>query len=32
MDSKYTPETVHPNLAGYAVMEKLIVPVVEKLR
>lgn len=30
MDSKYTPETVHPNSAGYDVMEKLIVPAIEK--
>lgn len=30
MDSKYTPETVHPNGAGYDVMEKLIVPAIEK--
>lgn len=32
MKAEYTPETVHPNLAGYAVMEKLIVPVIEKIR
>ncbi|SET17192.1 GDSL-type esterase/lipase family protein [Prevotella sp. kh1p2] len=31
MKQEYTPETVHPNLAGYAVMEALIVPVVSKL-
>jgi len=30
MDSKYTPETVHPNAEGYAVMEKLILPVIKK--
>lgn len=30
MDTKYTPETVHPNGAGYDVMEALIVPAIEK--
>lgn len=30
MDTKYTPETVHPNAAGYDVMEALIVPAIEK--
>lgn len=30
MDQKYTPETVHPNGNGYDVMEKLIVPAIEK--
>lgn len=30
MDTKYTPETVHPNGAGYNVMEALIVPAIEK--
>lgn len=30
MDTKYTPETVHPNSAGYDVMEALIVPAIEK--
>lgn len=30
MDTKYTPETVHPNTAGYDVMEALIVPAIEK--
>ena len=32
MDSRYTPEQVHPNSAGYDVMEGLIVPVIEKMR
>ena len=31
LDSKYTPETVHPNGAGYDVMEKLIVPAINKV-
>ena len=30
MDSRYTPETVHPNAEGYKVMERLIVPAIEK--
>lgn len=30
MDTRYTPETVHPNGAGYDVMESLIVPAIEK--
>ena len=30
MDTKYTPETVYPNAAGYDVMEALIVPAIEK--
>lgn len=30
MDSRYTPEQVHPNVAGYEVMESLIVPAIEK--
>lgn len=32
MDGRYTPEQVHPNGAGYDVMEGLIVPVIEKMR
>ena len=32
MDGRYTPEQVHPNGAGYDVMESLIVPVIEKMR
>lgn len=32
LDSRYTPEQVHPNGAGYDVMEALVKPVVEKLR
>jgi len=32
MDTRYTPEQVHPNSAGYDVMESLIVPVIEKMR
>ena len=32
MDGRYTPESVHPNEAGYAVMEAIVTPVVEKLR
>lgn len=30
MDSKLTPETVHPNGAGYDIMEALIVPAINK--
>lgn len=30
MDTKYTPETVHPNAAGYTVMENLILPAIKK--
>ncbi len=30
MDSRYTPEQVHPNIEGYHVMEKLIVPAIKK--
>lgn len=30
MKQELTPETVHPNLKGYAVMESLIVPAIEK--
>lgn len=30
MDSRLTPETVHPNGAGYVVMEALIVPAINK--
>jgi len=30
MDSKYTPETVHPNAEGYAVMENLILSAIKK--
>lgn len=32
MDAEYAPEGVHPNIKGYAVMELLIKPVVEKIR
>lgn len=32
MDAEYAPEGVHPNIKGYAVMEQLIKPVVEKIR
>ena len=31
MDSRYTPEQVHPNSAGYDVMESLIVPAIKKV-
>jgi len=30
MDAKYTPETVHPNAEGYAVMENLILSAIKK--
>lgn len=30
MDTRYTPEQVHPNLEGYKVMEDLIVPAIKK--
>lgn len=30
MDTRYTPEQVHPNLEGYKVMEGLIVPAIKK--
>jgi len=32
LDPEYTPETVHPNVAGYKVMESLILPAIEKAR
>jgi len=32
MDQRYTPEQVHPNRAGYEVMERLILPVIKKMR
>lgn len=31
MDTRYTPEQVHPNLEGYKVMEGLIVPAIKKI-
>ena len=30
MNSAYTPETVHPNVEGYKVMEALVVPAINK--
>ena len=30
LDSRYSPEQVHPNNAGYEVMESLIVPAIKK--
>ncbi len=30
MDTRYTPEHVHPNLEGYKVMESLILPAIKK--
>lgn len=30
MDTRYTPEQVHPNLEGYKAMEDLIVPAIKK--
>lgn len=30
MDTKYTPETVHPNADGYTVMENVVLPAIKK--
>lgn len=32
MNTEYTPEQVHPNKKGYAVMESLVLPVIKKMR
>ena len=32
MDTRYTPEHVHPNRTGYEVMESLVMPVIKKMR